>query len=156
VKARAPFSPKLALAEAERILALPSAKPHIVRVEGRGSLVEQFALPLDLCRPQNRTRHAPGFALAKLKRQCLFVMRAQLSMHRTCPLPGRPQVVVVRFSSVEPDAFADGAKVAVDCLVKLGVIVDDKPSCIDLSQSWEKAPPGAGFVILSVYTGEPS
>jgi hypothetical protein len=158
VKARAKvaFNPKLALVEAERILALPPAKSHLVRVAPVGALVERFALPLNLCKSTNLTRHANGFALAKLRRSCLFLMGAQLATRRTCPLAGRPQVVAVRFSSRQPDKYADFAKTPVDCLVKLGVLVDDDQDHIDHHQTWEYAPKNAGFVILSVYTGEPS
>ncbi len=149
-----PFNPRLAFAEAARILALPPAKPHLVRVVPVGDLVERFALPLRLSKTTNLTRHANGFALAKLRRQCLFMMGAQLVRKATYPLKNRPQVSAIRFSSVEPDTYSDWAKTPVDCLVKLGVITDDKPSCIDLRQTWELAPKNAGFVILSVYTGE--
>jgi hypothetical protein len=147
------FNPKRVFTEAARILDLPPAKSHIIRVNPTGQLVERFALPLELAKTTNLTRHANGFVLAKLRRRCLFLMGAQLSTRRKCPLGGRPQVVAVRFSSVEPDTYSDWAKTPVDCLVKLGVIVDDKPSCIDLRQCWEHAPARGGFVVLSVYTG---
>jgi hypothetical protein len=68
----------------------------------------------------------------------------------------------VRFSSSEPDKYADWAKEAVDVLMtptkrrpigRLNIIIDDSPSCIDLHQWWEHAARGHGFVYIQVRTG---
>lgn len=136
--------------------AFPPPLPHIVRPEPVGRLVASFVLPLDVLRPQNRTRHAAGWALAKVKRECHMRMLGQVGPVQA-PLPGRPMVLCTRFSSVEPDAFNDGFKVAVDRLcpgpMGLGIIADDKPACVDLRQWWEPAPRGKGFGLVRVFTG---
>lgn len=119
-------------------------------------------LPLELCRPQNRTRHGQAWALAKLKQSLFLSMLPQLG-RRQEPLPGRPQVRCVRFSSVEPDRFADWAKHAVDVLCvptararnRLGWIRDDRPSDADIDQRWEPAPKGQGFVYIEIRGGTP-
>jgi hypothetical protein len=80
------------------------------------------------------------------------------------PLPGRPQVLCVRFSPAQSDPYADWAKSAVDVLCRprgsstarrLGIIVDDRPSAADVVQWCEPKPRGApaGFVVIDVWTG---
>jgi hypothetical protein len=140
-------------ARASTLLSEPPARPHIVRVAPVGRLVAQFALPLELIQPQNRTRHAQPWKLAKLKSQCKLVMVAQWGRRRSEPLPGRPMVRCIRFSSVEPDKYNDGFKIAVDRLVELKFIADDAPSVCDLHQWWEYAPPKNGFGVVEVWTG---
>jgi hypothetical protein len=152
------------LAFADRTLSAPPARSHIVRPVPRGDLVARFALPLELCRPQNRRDGAgPAWALAKTKAQLAQVMATQWLRQRggiETPLTGRPQVLCLRFSSVEPDGYADWAKAAVDILTsrgrghRLGIIVDDRPSCADVVQWWEPAKPGAGGVLVQVFRGE--
>ena len=148
------FSAHIALTRADEQLSRPPLQPHIERAKPVGQCRHRFALPLPICQPQNRTRHAQPWALGKMKAECLALMRAQMVSRPTSPLPGRPMVLCVRFSSVEPDAFADWAKVPVDCLKKLGIIVDDKPKAIDLQQSWEPAPPKAGFCLVEIWSGK--
>jgi hypothetical protein len=125
---------------------------HTPRVEPRGNLVERFLLPLSLVQPQNRT-HGKTWMLGQMKSQCLSVMRAQLVTRAKSPLPGRPQVLCVRFSTTEPDKYNDGFKVAVDRLKDFGLIEDDSPRCIDLQMWWEKAPRGQGFGLIELWTG---
>jgi len=48
------MTPTQILTEGLRVLSEPSALPRIVRPVPRGDLVARFALPLELCRPQNR------------------------------------------------------------------------------------------------------
>lgn len=134
------------------------------RVAAKGECVARFVLPLELCKPQNRKR-APTkgaqFAEAKTRQNVFAQMRAQCSPPER-PLPGRPQVLCVRFSSEEPDKYSDWAKVPVDCLCqangrgheRLGVIVDDSPKRASIYQWWEKAKPGKGFVLIEVWTGD--
>lgn len=136
-----------------RTLIHPPARANIQRVEPVGKLVERFVLPLSYCQPQNRT-HGKTWMLAKLKRQCLGVMFPQLEVRRTSPLPGRPQVLCVRFSSVEPDKYNDSFKVAVDRLKELHLIVDDSPRYVDLHQWWEPAPPKLGSCLIEVWSGQ--
>ena len=135
------------------LLDAPPKHPHIVRVAPEGAFVTRFALPLELCQPQNRTRHAQPWKLAKLRSQCKLVMVAQWGRRRTEPLTGRPMVRCIRFSSIEPDKYNDGFKIAVDRLVELHFIADDKPALCDLHQWWEYAPPRQGFGIVEVWTG---
>lgn len=153
------------LNRADAILAAAPRRAHQVRVRPRGTLVQRFVLPLDLCPPQNRTRQGQAWRLAKVKRDLLLVMLVQAGSRRAAPLPGRPFVRCVRFSAVEPDRFADWAKMPVDRLVQskrtakrsrdgLGYLVDDRPSCAEVVQSWEYAPKGAGFALIEVWTGD--
>ena len=150
------FSVADAFALADAVRSAPPARSHIVRPVPRGQLVARFALPLELCKPQNRTRHGQAWALGKLKSSVLLCM---LSQHRrqSAPLAGRPQVICLRLSSVEPDRFADWAKHAVDrlCVANsgLGFLRDDRPSDADIHQYWEPAKSGHGAVIIEVRTG---
>ena len=109
--------------------------PWVEQHEPHGSMVAQFVLPLALCKPPNRTRHAVGWELARDRRMLVHAM--SLDLHRHCshpsmvqeygpkgcytrfanPLSGRPQVRAIRFSSVETDSRADWCKTAVDCLI---------------------------------------
>jgi len=163
------MTPTQILTEGLRVLSEPSALPRIVRPVPRGDLVARFALPLELCRPQNRRDGAgPAWALAKVKSQLAQLMATQWLRQRggvETPLPGRPQVLCLRFSSVEPDGYADWAKAAIDVLTlrrsrarsrvhRLGIIVDDRPSCAEVVQWWEPAKPGAGGVLVQVFRGE--
>lgn len=84
---------------------------------------------------------------------------------RRDPLPGRPMVRAIRFSSVEPDATAAWFKTGVDVLLPprkrgsrmvagLGLLRDDRPSALELRSWWERVPRGEGFAVLEVWTGE--
>jgi len=169
---RAPFDRVEALRFAEAAWALPPARPHIRRPEPRGALVQRFVLPLELLRVQNATRGGINWVLALLKENVAAAMAAQC-LPRPAPLQGRPQVLCCRFSSVEPDRFADGFKVAVDMLcvppppltrkgtprryvptLRLGFLVDDSPRHADVECWWEPAPPKAGLGVISIYTGD--
>jgi hypothetical protein len=160
-----------ALARADAILSRPPARTHIERVRPAGGLVCRFALPLDLLRPQNRTRHAQPWMQAKVKKALFLRMLVQLGgLARDVPLRGRPLVRCVRFSSVEPDAYNDGFKAAIDVLCaipprttvaklagkrapkRLNVIADDKPTATRVVQWWEPAPRGKGFGLIEVWT----
>jgi hypothetical protein len=147
------FSAREALKRSLQQLAEPPLRDHIERPKPVGQCRYRFALPLELCPSTNMTRHGQAWKLAKMKKQCLGLMQAQLRPRPTSALTGRPQVLCIRFSSVEPDAYADWAKIPVDCLKKLGVIAEDNPRAINLSQYWEPAPPKSGFCIVEVWTG---
>lgn len=149
----APFSVRDAFSRANDILGKLPAVPHIERPTPIGNCRVRFALPLSLLPTGNAMRHGKPWALARLKNQCLSLMRSQLPTRLELPLPGRPQVLCVRFSSVEPDKYNDGFKVAVDCLVKLGLLVDDAPKFVDLHQWWEPAAPKCGFGIVELWSG---
>lgn len=149
-----------ALNRADTILAAPPARDHLVRTKPVGFLVQRFVLPLELCLPQNRTRHGSAWMLGKVKEQLGLLMFAQARGGRSKPLDGRPYVRCVRFSSSEPDKYNDGFKAAVDRLTAkrdgLGYLRDDRPSDCEVDQSWEYAPPKQGFGLVEVWTGEPS
>lgn len=152
---------------AEDILSKPPALPHIIRPTPVGDLVQRFILPLACIPTQNSTRGKAGWAVAKLRKEVYTIMAMQLDdwlKKRTEPLPGRPQVLCVRFSSSEPDKYNDGFKLAVDRLRPtrmhagkrvpgLGLIVDDSPRHIDLHQWWEPVKRGDGFGMIEIYTG---
>lgn len=158
-ESKPPFIPREALKRADDILSFAPARAHIVRIEGKGRLVRRFALPLDLCQPQNRTRHGQGWQLGKLKKECFDSLWMQNSHTiQRDPLPGRPMVRCIRFSSSEPDAFSDWAKIPVDRLcarhMGLGYIRDDKPSVAEIVQWHEPTTRGQGFCLFEIWTGE--
>lgn len=161
------FSIPKALARADEILAGPCAG-HLPRVPGRGELVARFALPLELLPPTNARFHQKAWALGALKEKVFRIMWIQHSSIRKEPLPGRPFVRAVRFSTVEPDALADWAKMAIDCLCMprppklpggrskkgLGLLRDDAPKFVNIAQPWwERARQREGFCLLEVWTG---
>lgn len=142
-----------ALARVDDCLSRPPAREHVVRPEPRGERVARFALPIALCKPQNSTRHGAAWALGKLKKDVLLAMLMQTG-RRSAPLPGRPQVLCLRLSSVEPDKYADWAKHAIDRLTVreggLGFLRDDRPQDAEIHQWWEPAPAGQGCVVIEV------
>lgn len=146
------------LNRADAVLAAPIAKPHIVRVAPVGALVARFVLPLDFCPSLNRFAELPSFARKRVKDQVATLMLVQQRfMRRLEPLPGRPFVRAIRFTSVEADRDASWCKVPVDRLTGkhggLGFIQDDRPSKLDLRTWWEPVPPKCGFVLLEVFSG---
>jgi hypothetical protein len=90
---------------------------------------------------------------ASVKSSLQKTMLLQFGRRRNEPLPGRPMVRCIRFSSSEPDRYNDGFKFAVDRLVELRLIADDRPAACDLHQLWEYAPPKQGFGLIEVFTG---
>ena len=164
------FSIKAALAQAEWILTAPPARPHIIRAAAAGMRLHRFVLPLELCKPQNRKRFAASWELGETREAILQLLAIQLRHHLPeSPLPGRPVVQCIRFSSREPDAFADSFKMAIDCLCPprarlhkgfpkripgVGLIADDRPVLCDVRQRWEFAPTGEGFGLIDVHEGE--
>lgn len=164
------FNVGAALVRAGEILRDPPTRAHIVRLKPVGELVKRFALPLELCEPQNRRRGAPAWAMAN-KREAILQLLANQLRHQLpeSPLPGRPIVQCIRFSARATDAFSDSFKQAIDCLCPrrirkwkgvprlipgLGLIADDRPEACDVRQRWEYAPRGAGFCVIEVYRGE--
>lgn len=148
-----------------RVECCPSTPPildRIVRPVPRGSLVARFTLPLSLCVTQNSKRHSSGWSDSKRRHAVAMAMFAQVRP-KPAPLPGRPQVLCLRLSTVEPDAYSDWAKQAVDVLCaptkrsreRLNIIVDDAPKFIELHQWWEPAKRDDCRVMIEVWTGEP-
>jgi hypothetical protein len=115
-----------------------------------------FTLPLHCAPTLNRIAEMNSWQRAKVKKDCLTRMFFQARGARKEPLPGRPIVIAIRFSSVEPDRDSGWPKFPVDRLTGanqgLSFIVDDKPSAIDLRYWHSKAPPSKGFVYLEVWT----
>lgn len=160
--AGAPFSVAESLRRARQVLAEPPAESWISRPEPHGELVQEFALPLELCPTTNATRGAPGWRLGKLKEALYRIMWAQAGGgYSRGPLPGRPQVLCVRFTNRIVDACSDWAKFPVDMLCvrtlrarkRLGFLEDDSPRHIELYQWSEPVPRGEGFAYLQVRTG---
>lgn len=153
-----------ALARAESVLSEPPAVSRIQRPERRGELVQRFVLPLTLCPTTNRTRHTIAWQHARDKAHLLTCLRSQMRglLRAEAPLPGRPQVLCMRLSTVEPDVYSDWAKRAVDALCVpaarrkdgLGFLRDDRPKDIELVQWWEPAKRGEGFVYIEIRSGE--
>ncbi len=166
-----PFSVTDVLARADAVLSAPPARRFIVRQPVAGELVHRFALPMRLCKTQNRKAKAEGWQFAVTRTELLQVLAVQFrGALPKRPLPGRPIVQCIRFSSRPPDAFADSFKTAIDCLCPrrvrrhkgvprlipgLGLIADDGQDVCDVRQRWEYAPSKAGFCVIEVYSGEP-
>ena len=120
----------------------------------------RFALPLELCQSTNRTRGAAGWAQARIKGRVAALMALQCE-RRSMPLPGRPQVLCVRFSVKCPDAYSNWAKAPVDVLCapkgrarnRLSLIRDDSPDHVEEVQWWEPAKMNEGFVVIEVWSG---
>lgn len=163
-----PFSVQETLAAADEILARLPARAHIKRFPTAGELRYRFALPLHLCKPQNRKAFADGWQFAKDRKALLQMLALQLRGLPKAPLSGRPIVQCIRFSSKAPDAQADSFKQAIDCLCPrrsrkvrgvarmipgLGVIRNDDPDSADVRQRWEYSPSKRGFCVIEIYTG---
>ncbi len=164
-----PFSVSGTLARAAEILANPPAKAHIVRQPAAGELLHRLAIPLRLCKPQNRKAKAAPWEFSATRKALLQLLSLQLGGVPHAPLKGRPVVQCIRFSARAPDAFADSFKTPIDCLCPsrvrkhkgraqrvpgIGLIADDRPEACDVRQRWEYAPAGAGFCVIDVYSGE--
>lgn len=155
------FNWRETLPRVDALLEQEPALPHITRPVLWGERVARFVLPLDLCKPLNQLSRAgtasAGWALGKLKKDAFALMLTQNQGRiARAPLPGRPQVMCVRFSSVEPDHESGWCKNPVDRLRVgkngLGLIVDDKPRNIELLTRWEPAPPRQGCVLIEVWS----
>jgi hypothetical protein len=137
----------------------------------RGRRVAVFVIPLELCKPQDARRHAPGWLLAADRTRILGQwLRPQwlLQPLRPVEIPlrssSRPQVLCCRYSTTEPDAMANWCKQAVDCLQPggvrrgkpfhgIGLIRSDKPSECEVVEWWEPAKRGEGFCAVEVWSG---
>lgn len=161
------FSVPGALAFVDSVLA-GHPTGHLPRVPGRGVLYARFVLPLALLPTTNARAHQKPWALGAMKAKVHRMMWLQHQTIRSVPLPGRPFVRCVRFSTKEPDAFADWAKMAIDCLTMprapkkpggrkklgLGLLYDDAPKYVELAQPWwEKVSPGYGCCLIEVFAG---
>lgn len=179
-KLKPPFDAAAALAMVLNIRSRPPANERVKRVEPVGSLVARWILPLDLAPTGNVYSERGKRALGGIKDRCRKEMLRQIGGVRPdTPLPGRPMVIVTRFSSSEPDVTAAHSKVPVDALCidspkrpekmpehiwaqirpklprkKLGYLVDDAPKFADVRECWEPVAPGKGCVVIELWTGE--
>lgn len=170
---RPPFDHGRSIVFARFTLSVPPEIKRIKRPERTGEFVCDFAIPLSACPTSNVTGTASmagqGWRMGKLKSTVWSYMQAQFRkqrVERQFPLSGRPQIMAVRFSSTEPDACSNWAKIPIDMLTvakirngkpqqhRLGIIQDDAPRVVDVSQHWEPAKVGEGFVYIEVRTGE--
>lgn len=179
------FSIPGALALADQIFAGPCAY-HLPRVPGRGRLVHRFVLALDLCKTTNalismmqakpktgKQKFTPAMKSKALEEKVYRMMWLQHPNVRNAPLPGRPMLRIVRFSSVESDEGADGMKLARDLLriprapawsdrhrricggrKGFGFLIDDAPRFVETVRWGEKVAPGKGFGMLEIWTGD--
>ena len=155
---RQPGRPLPSLAEALAMAAAAPLTEYTAQPVRRETLRAAYVLPLHLCPPTNRTRGAMAWIGARLKAELWGLMGRPLSGLTGNLLP-RPQVICTRFSSVEPDKFADWAKLPVDMLCepkgravrhRLGFLLDDSPANVELHQLWTKGAPRMGFVVIEV------
>jgi hypothetical protein len=115
--------------------------------------IATFELPLEHAPLLNTYARMHWAKRAKLKQQITMRVMSQIG-RRLEPLPGRPRVVAVRYSSVRPDQDGAWSKAWLDVLkVKkgLGWIVDDSDAHIATDFRWEKAPPKEGKVVVELY-----
>ncbi len=180
-KRKQAFDHAAALAMTQAILAAPPAKAHIVRRDAVGALLLQMIFPLEDAPTGNMqlkmSRNAP-WQYDKLKRRVLARMLRQAGGRRREPLPGRPHIRAVVFSSGREDYDRGRTKVILDRLqcgrrvrpdeipleqwrkleptlppLELGWLQDDTVDAIDLATWQEVAPRGKGCVLVEVYTG---
>jgi len=163
------------LDHADRTLAGPPRKVWIERVPGVGEMLARFVVqPLDLCKTTNQLERLPRWQKGKVAREIEEYIAPQLVHLRSgrLPLLGRPMIRAIRFSSREPDRTTDWSKIPIDVLSVrnarqrarqratsgrraqgLGIIVDDRPACLDLRTWWEYAPAGRAFGYFEIWTG---
>lgn len=170
-KPQRPFSRAAANEYATLALAYPPKRRFIERVEPVGELIAQFVVPSKLCLTTNQKVNLHWRRIHEAKKHIHGMMLAQHNFRiRSEPLPGRPQVLVTRFTSVRPDSGAGWEKMPIDCLLTprvvvtkngtqrrlgLGFLEDDNDFHVDVHAWWESGPRNGGFVLLRVFGGEP-
>lgn len=175
------FDPVAAMVFARTALGLPPAST-VTRVWAVGEFAAGWVLPLEDAPTTNRLielGRAGTWALAALKKRVRKRMLDQSGGRRAQePLPGRPHVRIVIFSSGRQDYDRSRTKIILDRLqpgsrrrpdgmpehlwerlrahqppVDLNWIRDDTVEAIDLATWQEPAPPGHGCVLVEIYTG---
>jgi hypothetical protein len=162
------FDRVAAMAYAQQALSQPPKKPLIKRPERPGNLVAQFVLPMALCLTTNRRACLHWAAVDGIKDRILSQLRAQCGRLSLATLAGRPQVLVVRFTTRRPDSGAGWEKDAIDALLTpkviarkgglkqrkgLGLLNDDSDADIDRNVWWEPGPKD-GFVYIEIRSGQ--
>lgn len=152
----APMSIAQCLVYADQTLSGPPKKAHIERAEPRGVLLCRFVVrPLSLLPAVNVFKDMKPWMRTKVRDRARAVILPQIAPLRCgfC-LAGRPMVRAIRFSSCEPDHDNAWTKVAIDRLKDLNIILDDRPSLLNLKAWWEYAPPRRGFALFEIYSGD--
>jgi hypothetical protein len=160
----------------QKRLSEPPRSEFSRRVEQRGILVAPFILDLKLSQSQNQHRRARAWKRHADRKKILDEMAKQWLVYAktadfrnfvratwVLPLPGRPQVNAVRFTTRMTDQYANFAKEAIDCLGPsrdlkwghgLGIIAGDASHQIEENQWCElvrRSEPA--FVYLEVRSG---
>lgn len=165
-----PFSRAASIDYATLALARPPTRKLIARVEPVGELIASFVIPAKLCLTTNQKVNLHWRRIHEAKKNIHGMMLAQFGFRpRKETLPGRPQVLVTRFTTTRPDSGAGWEKMPIDCLLTprvvmtkkgpqrrlgLGFIPDDSDLHIDARVWWEPGPRD-GFVLLRVFAGAP-
>lgn len=142
----------------------PSAELPRVIVGDPVTPVAVFQLELEHAPLLNVFRKMHWAKEHKLKKQIAVVLLSQIG-RRAEPLPGRPKLLVTRYSSGRPrskekggasgpDQDSAGTKLWLDVLVRLGWLRDDSPDCIEVASQWERCKPGEGRVVVHVFSDE--
>jgi hypothetical protein len=177
-----PFDAQASLEMALAILAAPPKRDTITRRDPAGDIVARWVLPLE-CAPTGNALMKKaaygGWCLSAAKSRVRKLMLEQSGGKRAAaPLPGRPHVRVVIFSSGAEDYDQGRTKFIVDRLqpgkkqkpkkmakhvwdairakappVDLNWITNDTREAIDLASWQEPAPPKKGCVLVELYTG---
>lgn len=155
---RPPFSIAECLRHAEATLASPPRWQYVRRVEPVGELVARFVLPLNYCPTLNAFAEMNFWKRAKLKSAAQSMMLIQCGgRRRSEPLPGRPMIRAIRFTSRPTDEDAAWMKIPTDRLTcksgGLCYIQDDKPASVERVAWCEWSSPGSGFCMIEVYSG---
>jgi hypothetical protein len=143
-----------------------------MRVPGIGDRLARFVVPLELLpsnNPWGRLESWQKFSIIEKLRGHIAAQLAHLRSSMAIPLPGRPMIRAIRFSSTEGDVDNGWTKLAIDRLTVrsnkrknaidtlrskgLGIIEDDRPSKLNLKVWWEYAPAGKGFGYFEIWSG---
>lgn len=131
---------------------LASRSRFIQRALPEGSLVARFVFATDWCPRYNELLKKHFGTKSTLGAK---VRRALTSQGcPSGPLPGRPLVRFVRFSTIRPDRDSSWTKVPLDELVNAKLIKNDDELSIDLRAWWEPAPRNRQCVYVDIWTGK--
>ena len=118
------------------------------------TMIARFVLPLSCAPTLNVYARMHWQTRRVVKRGCFTRMLCQ-AQRRKAALPGKPRVVMVRASKMQPDQDAGWSKVPLDCLKLdkqgLGFIRDDSPDHVDVECAWVRAVDD-GWVSVEVWS----
>ena len=124
-------------------------------------LVARFFLPLELCPTANALGEMERWKKGKLKKEALNFMLLQYMKNRNLwplnkPLPGKPLIRAIRFSSRAPDPESGWSKIVIDRLLpdkgRMGLIEDDSEDKLTREMHWHRAKPGVGYCVFELLT----